>query len=161
MQWLREHMRNHIGEAALEPTEKVLSFRRAPAGPAKQQQDTEAVDLVYQAADVVRGVQDRAAQIEARAEDLVRRAIEKLQIAENRIRTAEVEQRAAEAGLNEAGARIHATEKALQTRPIPYRGSRSPAVRCRAARANRRGAGCRGREGAQAHRARDSHPNPR
>src|ERR1019366_3243074 len=113
MQWLREHMRNHIGEAVMEPTEKVLSFRRAPAAPAKHQ-DTEAVDLVYQAADVVRGVQDRAAQIEARAEDLVRRAIEKLQIAENRIRTAEVEQRAAEAGLSEASARIHTTEKALQ-----------------------------------------------
>jgi colicin import membrane protein len=71
MQWLREHMRNHIdGEASVEPAEKVLSFRPAPAGPARSQ-DTEAVDLVYQAADVVRGAQDRAAQIEARAEELV------------------------------------------------------------------------------------------
>ena len=114
MQWLREHMRNHIdGAASIEPTEKVLNFRRAPAGPA-QSQDTEAVDLVHQAAEVVRGAQDRAAKIEARAEDLVKRAIEKLQIAENRIRSAEVEQQAAETGLNEAGARIHMAEKALQ-----------------------------------------------
>src|SRR5438309_10295130 len=95
MQWLREHMRNHIGES-VEPADKVLDFRRAAAGTAKHQ-DSEAVDLVYQAADVVRGVQDRAAQIEARAEDLVKRAIEKLQIAEERIRSAEVGQRAADA----------------------------------------------------------------
>src|SRR5260221_14669880 len=108
MQWLQEHMRNHIdGEPSFEPAEKVVSFPRAPAGPV-QRQDTDAVDLVYQAADMVRGVQERAAQIEARAEDLVKRAIEKLQIAENRIRSAAVEQRAAEAGLNEAGARIEA-----------------------------------------------------
>jgi len=114
MQWLREHMQNHIdGESSIESDEKILNFRRPPAGRTKGQ-DSDAVDLVYQAAEVVRGAQDRAAQIEAQAEDLVRRAIEKLQSAENRIRSAEVEQRAAEAGMNEAGARVHAAETALQ-----------------------------------------------
>src|SRR5580704_14009406 len=55
MEWLREHMRNHIdGEGAIEPAETVLSFRRAPAG-GPRNQDTEAVALVYQAADVVKG----------------------------------------------------------------------------------------------------------
>lgn len=62
MQWLRQHMRNHMDEPSDEPADKVLNFNRAPAGTAKHQ-DSEAVDLVYQAADVVRGVQDRAAQI--------------------------------------------------------------------------------------------------
>ena len=64
MQWLREHMRNHVDTASIEPTEKVLNFRPAPAGPPKSQ-ETEAVELVYQAADVIRGAQDRAAQVEA------------------------------------------------------------------------------------------------
>jgi colicin import membrane protein len=114
MEWLREHMRNHIdGEGAIEPAETVLSFRRAPAG-GPRNQDTEAVALVYQAADVVKGAQERAAQIEARAEELVKRAIEKLQIAEERIRSAELDQRAAESGLNEAGVRLQGAEKALQ-----------------------------------------------
>ncbi|HEY3643686.1 MAG TPA: hypothetical protein VGL31_21500 [Xanthobacteraceae bacterium] len=114
MQWLREHMRNHIsGGPSIEPGEEVLNFRRAAPEPGKHR-DGDAVALVYQAADAVRGAQDRAAQIEARAEDLVKLAIEKLQIAENRIRSAEVEQRAAEAGMNEASARIQATETALQ-----------------------------------------------
>jgi chromosome segregation ATPase len=114
MQWLREHMRSDVGgEPSIEPTEKALNFRSAPAGLARTQ-DSEAVDLIYQAADALRGAQDRAAQTEARAEDLVRRAIENLQIAEDRIRSLEVEQRAAEAGMNEAGARVHAAEKTLQ-----------------------------------------------
>src|SRR6266852_3630394 len=82
MQWLREHMRDHIDDAdSIEPTDTVLNFRRASAKPAKSQ-DTDAVDLVYQAADVVRNSLDRAAQIEARSGELVKRAIEKLQTAE-------------------------------------------------------------------------------
>ena len=94
MQWLREHMRDHIDDAdSIEPTDTVLNFRRASAKPPKSQ-DTDAVDLVYQAADMVRSSLDRAAQIEARSGELVKRAIEKLQTAENRIRTAEVDQRA-------------------------------------------------------------------
>src|SRR5258708_38802435 len=97
MQWLREHMRNHIGEPSDQPTEKVLSFRRASAGPAKRQ-DTEAVELVNQAADMVRGVQDGAAQNEARAEDPVKGQVAKRQVAEDCIRSSEGAQSARGAG---------------------------------------------------------------
>src|SRR5579872_3720577 len=110
MQWLREHMRNHLNEPLSEPNDKVLNFRHSPAGPSRRQ-DADAVDLVYQAAGVVRDVQDRAAQIEARAEDLVKRAIEKLRVAEERIRSVELEQRQTEAELAEARPRAEAAEK--------------------------------------------------
>ena len=90
MEWLREHMRNHIAGAAstaptdAKPTDKVLNFRRSSPGPAKGEAMA-AVNLVYQAADMISGLQDRATQIEARAGELVKRAIEKLHIAEARI----------------------------------------------------------------------------
>ena len=60
MQWLREHMQNLMsGAGTLDPGEKVLNFQRTRAVPATPP-ESDAVNLVYQAADIVRDAQERA-----------------------------------------------------------------------------------------------------
>ena len=113
LEWLREHMRNHIsGSAPMEATKGVLRFRGAPAPATRDSGAT--LDLVYQAAEMVKGIEDRANEIGTYARSIAERASEKLQLAEKRIQELEAERRAADACISEARARIEDAEEALR-----------------------------------------------
>ena len=114
LEWLREHMRNHIsGSAPMEATKGVLRFRGAPPAPATRDSGA-TLDLVYQAAEMVKGIEDRANEIGTYARSIAERASEKLQLAEKRIQELEAERRAADACISEARARIEDAEEALR-----------------------------------------------
>ena len=110
LDWLREHMRDHISKSApIEPADGVLRFPSAAT-----RNGEAALELVYQAAQVVRGIEDRANETENRARSLAEKAAEKLQAAEYRIQELEAEQRAAEACISEAQAKIRDAGEALK-----------------------------------------------
>lgn len=113
MNWLREHMRDQLTNAASSEFGKnILSFPTDT--PADSRYDTSsALDLVSQAAGVIRGIQDRAAESEARARALAESAIEKLQLAESRIHSAEAARGQAEETLSKLGARLQEAEREL------------------------------------------------
>ncbi len=95
MDWLREHMRNHIAASnKLGSAENVLSFKR----PTKTAMDpaATALDLVYQAADRIKNINDCSLERQACAEALVEQAIEKLKVADARVKSAELNLRAAQ-----------------------------------------------------------------
>jgi chromosome segregation ATPase len=113
MNWLREHMRDQLTNAASSGSEKnILDFPGHT--PATSRYDASlALDLVSQAAAVIRGIQDRAAETEARAKALAESALEKLQLAEARIHSAEAARRQAQETLSKLGARLHEAEREL------------------------------------------------
>lgn len=117
MNWLREHMRDHVGDPApADPPRTVLKF--APgAGEPSSNDATVALDLVAEAAQVIKSIERRAAESEVRAKNLAESAIEKLHMADSRILAAEDARRAAEESLAKVGARLQESEKELmQTR---------------------------------------------
>ena len=84
LNWLREHMRDHIANySALDSAENTLSFGLPPN--AAKNPGAAALDLVYQAAELIEDLDNSAAEIQARAETLAEQAIEKLKIAEARV----------------------------------------------------------------------------
>jgi hypothetical protein len=114
LEWLREHMRNHLANSTpIELSTGVLAFRSAAASSATLDSDV-ALELVSQAAEVVKGIEDRANEIESYARNIAERAAERLWIAEQRIQELEAERRAAEVCISEAHAKIERAEQALQ-----------------------------------------------
>ena len=123
MEWLKEHMRSHVGNgsATVRSIDQHANFRQvaskpAPgAPPAKPRSErSSALDLVYQAADAIRDIEERAVASETNAQSLAKRAIEQLQMAERRIQVAESGRNAAEAQLQEANIRLEQAEKILE-----------------------------------------------
>src|SRR5450759_4303626 len=103
--WLREHMREHMANANVsDSAENVLSFPRPPYS--AKNPGAAALDLVYQAAELIGDVDNYAAERQARAENLAKQAIEKLKIADDRVRSAESGRRAAEAEIKEFSDRV-------------------------------------------------------
>jgi chromosome segregation ATPase len=113
MNWLREHMRDQLTNAASsEPGQKILSFPTdTPADP--RYDTSSALDLVSRAAGVIRGIQDRAAESEARARTLAETAIEKLQLAQARIHSAEAARGQAQETLSKFTAKLQEAEREL------------------------------------------------
>jgi chromosome segregation ATPase len=111
--WLREHMRDHIGNhSALDSAENVLSLRRPPNS--ETSPGAAVLNLIYQAADLIRDVDDYAAERQARAETLAKQAIEKVEIAEARVQSAESGRLAAEAETKEFSDRLQEVEKVME-----------------------------------------------
>jgi DNA repair exonuclease SbcCD ATPase subunit len=106
MNWLREHMRDQLANAASNAIgQNILSFPGdTPA--ASRYGTSSALDLVSEAAEVIRGIQDRAAESEARAKALAECALEKLQLAEARIHSAEAARGLAQDALSKLNARL-------------------------------------------------------
>ena len=112
MNWLREHMRDHVGSsAAMELTRNVLKF--TPGDPKSGNEASVALDLVAEAADVIKGIERRATESEVRAKTLAESAIEKLHLADSRIQASEEARRAAEENLAKVSARLQEAEKEL------------------------------------------------
>jgi len=111
MNWLREHMRDHIANSAsIDSPENILKFPRdAPAS--SRNGASAALGLVAQAAEVIRSIEDRAVLTEARAKNLAESAIEKLKFAEARIQSAETARRAAEEVLRKVSAQLEVAEE--------------------------------------------------
>jgi chromosome segregation ATPase len=112
MDWLRQHMRDHIADFAL-PTEKVVSFRSARSISADNN-GTAALRLVRQAADLLRSAEDHSAEIEARAQALADRAVEELRDAKKRIHSLESDCERLTALVAEAKDQALTTEDALR-----------------------------------------------
>ena len=111
--WLREHMRDHIANnSAVDSAEDILSLKRPPNSETKP--GAAALDLVYQAAELIREVDNYAAERQARAETLAKQAIEKLEIADARVRSAESVRLAAEAEIKELRDRLQEVEKVME-----------------------------------------------
>ena len=111
--WLREHMRDHIANnSAVDSAEDILSLKRPPNSETKP--GAAALNLVYQAAEIIREVDNYAAEKQVRAETLVKQAIEKLEIADARVRSAESVRLAAEAEIKELRDRLQEAEKVME-----------------------------------------------
>jgi chromosome segregation ATPase len=113
MNWLREHMRDQLTNAASSDFgQNILNFPGdTPA--ASRHDSSSALDLVSEAAGVIRGIQDRAAETEARAKALVESALEKLQLAEGRIHSADAAHGLAQEALAKLSARLQEAEREL------------------------------------------------
>jgi chromosome segregation ATPase len=127
MNWLREHMRDQLMNAASTDARQNVANFPGNAAAVSQSGTSSALDLVSEAAGVIRGIRERAAESEARATALAESALEKLQVAVSRIQSAEAARDAAQetiskltSKLQEAGqelartqSRIVATERRL------------------------------------------------
>ena len=119
--WLREHMRDHIANySAVDSAENILDFRRPPNS--AKNPGAAALDLVYQAAELIGDVDNYAAEREARAETLAKQAIEKLKIADDRVRSAESARLAAEAEIKEFSDRLQRSREGNGANGLPYGG---------------------------------------
>ena len=110
MDWLGQHMRDYIGNAAsIDSPQKISSFPTAPS----RYDGSAALDLLSQATDMIRGIQDRAFETETRAKTLAERAVEKLKLTEARIKSAEAGRVAAEESLCKVSAKLREAEREL------------------------------------------------
>jgi myosin heavy subunit len=118
MNWLREHNRDQVRNAAsLDLEQNILTFHRDTAA-ALRYDTSAALDLVAQAAALIRGIQDRAADSEARAQSLAECALQKLQIAEARFHSAEAARGLAQETLSKLSSRLQDAERELmRTQP--------------------------------------------
>ncbi len=113
MNWLREHMRDQLMNAAsTDARQNVASFPRN-ADTVLRSGASSALDLVSEAAGVVRGIRERAAESEARATALAESALEKLQVAVSRIESAEAARDAAQETISELSAKLQGAEQEL------------------------------------------------
>ena len=98
--WLREHMRDHMANtSAVDSADNVLNFRRPPYSTTNQ--GAAALNLVYQAAEFIGGFDKFVAEREALVETLARQAIEKLNVAHYRVQAVETARLAVEAEIRE------------------------------------------------------------
>jgi chromosome segregation ATPase len=113
MNWLREHMRDHIATpSSADPSRNVLKFTSAvPEPPANNA--SSALDLVAEAAEVIKSIERRAIESETRAKSLAESAIEKLHHADSRIQASDEARRAGEENLAKVNARLQEVEKEL------------------------------------------------
>ena len=103
MDWLGQHMRDYIGNAAsIDSPQNILNFPEAPT----RYDGSATLDLVSQATEMIRGMQDRAFETKIRAKTLAERAVEKLKLTEARIKSAEAGRFAAEESLCKVGAKL-------------------------------------------------------
>ena len=113
MNWLREHMRDHIATpGSADPSRNVLKFSSA-VPEVSGNNAASALELVAEAADVIKSIERRAIESETRAKSLAESAIEKLHHADSRIQAAEDARRAGEDNLVKVSARLQEVEKEL------------------------------------------------
>jgi len=113
MNWLREHMRDQLMNAApADARQNVANFPGDPAA-ALRHGTSSALGLVSEAAGVIRDIQERAAESEARAKALAESALEKLQVAVTRIQSAEAARDAAQKTLTRLSGRLQEAEQEL------------------------------------------------
>jgi chromosome segregation ATPase len=113
MNWLREHMRDQLMNAAsTDAPQNVASFP-GNAAAVSRSGTSSALDLVSEAAGVIRGIRERAAESEARATALAESALEKLQVAVSRIQSAEAARDAAQETLSRLSAKLQEAEQEL------------------------------------------------
>jgi chromosome segregation ATPase len=111
MNWLREHMRDQLTNAASgDFGQNILNF---PGDTPSVHRSSSALDLVSEVAGVIRGLQDRAAESEARAKALAESALEKLQLAEDRIHSSEAARELAQETLTKLSARLQEAEREI------------------------------------------------
>lgn len=127
MDWLRQHMRDHIPEFA-SPLEKVVNFRPTRFISANNP-GAAALSLVRQAADLLRSSEDYSAEVEAHAKALADRTVAELKETRERIHSLELDcervsallveakdqTRAAKGALKQSEARIASMEAQLAT----------------------------------------------
>jgi chromosome segregation ATPase len=113
MNWLREHMRDQLTNAASADTWQNVSNFPVDATAASRHGSSSALDLVSEAAGVIQGIQERAAESEARAKALAEGALEKLQVAVSRIQAAEAGRSAAQETLAKLSANLQHAEQEL------------------------------------------------
>jgi chromosome segregation ATPase len=113
MNWLREHMRDHVTPApSVDSPENILTFPGGPAAPSRCDAPA-ALDLVSQAAEAMKCIHDHAVETEARAKALAESAIEKLHGAEARVQSAEAARSAIEEALSKLRAKLQEAEREL------------------------------------------------
>jgi chromosome segregation ATPase len=113
MDWLQEHMRNHVTNAAvIESAENIMNFPGDNAA-ATRHDASAALDLVSRAAETIRGLQDRLVESEARAKASAASVIEKLQLAYARVQYAEAERGKAQGNLSKLNERLEEVEREL------------------------------------------------
>ena len=111
MNWLREHMRDHIGNP-LDASENIVNFPHNDSAVSRCD-TTNVLDLLSQAIEAIRNDQYRAKESEARMKYLAERAVENLKCAEAQIRSTESMCQATEQELKKANAKLEETEKEL------------------------------------------------
>jgi chromosome segregation ATPase len=113
MNWLREHMRDQLMNAASTDARQVIANFPGDTAAVSRHGTPSALDLVSEAAGVIRGIQERAAESEARAKALAESALEKLQVAVSRIQSAEAARGSAQETLCRLGAKLQEAEQEL------------------------------------------------
>jgi chromosome segregation ATPase len=113
MNWLREHMRDQLMNAASTDARQNVSNFPGVVAAVSRSGTASALDLVSEAAGVIRGIQERAAESEARAKALAEGALEKLQVAVSRIQTVEAARGAAQETISRLSAKLQEAEQEL------------------------------------------------
>jgi chromosome segregation ATPase len=112
MDWLRQHMRNHVRNVRPFPTAERAADTE-PAG-ALSPAGTEALDLVHAAADVLWNMEEKSAAVETRARAFAHRASEELKRARDRIQALEADCERLNGLAVESNDRLLGAEKAVE-----------------------------------------------
>ncbi len=107
MEWLQEHMRQHLAEAHGESN--VFSLR--PNDTQAEAVGAKALDLVERAIEHIQHTEQDAAERRAHADMLARKAIEQLNAAEEKARGSEMARRSAETQAERASVKLLQMEK--------------------------------------------------
>ncbi len=110
MEWLQNHMRQHV--AGAQSGTNVLSLRLGLSP--TEQAGAKALELVERAIEHIRQTEQDAAERQARADMLARKSIEQLNTAEERARGSELARRAAEAQLERASVKLRQMDTELE-----------------------------------------------
>jgi DNA repair exonuclease SbcCD ATPase subunit len=111
MNWLRDHMRDHLGKANSITFDNVATLSRAPT--TTKDPPPSALDLADQAVAVISKIRDRAEETEIYAQALAESAIEKLRQGEERIQSAEAERDAALQELSKVNRKLGGVQEEL------------------------------------------------
>jgi chromosome segregation ATPase len=110
MEWLQQHMRNHLAE--IQGETNVLSLRPHPIP--VEDVCVRALKLIERAIQYIQDTEQEAVERHARADTLARNAMEELNSAEERVGAAESARRAAEARIDGATAKLREMEGQLE-----------------------------------------------
>jgi hypothetical protein len=90
MDWLRQHMRDHLSNVRQFPTSKSV-VDNEPGRMLPSPTGERALNLVHAAADLLRNTEDQSAELKTYARALAERALGELQAAQNRIQALEMD----------------------------------------------------------------------
>ena len=114
MNWLREHMREHIAVGrSVNSDQPVVSYPR-PLTVTADCPETDALNLIRQAAALLRQSESHSAEVESRARDLADRAAAELKFAKRKIQSLEADCEKLNSLVAEAANRAVRAEEALQ-----------------------------------------------